>query len=233
MGKICNYLTPHNRSVKRHVRVLTDSEGWKFKVFFTLLKNTGAKLPAVLEGFCDDGRTFRCRTADNKILEILLSFKGTDNFSGFHITEAVPEGSETNYYDVLSKDGMPLAYHSTRTLKGNGKMLNRLYSNIFCVRELTIGGFTLCVELQDFYLGKDAKYVLRNLFEIDAYLFGLNLPVSAKEVYENVVMMLKLSEEELRTFSKLSVSYYEGTGNAKVVLDEVCFEYGIEKIPNC
>ena len=202
--------------IRKLISSWTKNEGWTFDDFATFLELAGINTPVHLSNLVKDKNSFTCTTSDKKILTISLFFGDwLDYCSELRVTE----GIETKGYECNSKTDncpQPQVTYKSRNLETDDKSLHSYYCEYFCHQTLNFNtNHTLKIEFDEpnkYRNNKSDIHVLAYANTIEDYLFNLDNSVSISEVYEKMVSLLSLTDEDIRNSEKISISHTRGDG---------------------
>ncbi len=108
----------------------------------------------------------------------------------------------------------------------NGRELHCIYSEYFCNRKLIIKEkYVIRIEINEPGFRRK-NIVLRNSQSIEEYLLSLNERLKIKDVYEKVMELLGLSDEEISECGKILIAYMKIEDERETTISKIVRSYG-------
>lgn len=189
------------------------NEGWEFENFADFLELIGLKTPVTLKNLDVKNNSFECVTSYSITYNIKLRFgDGFDWCSEIYLTKGPQELCYSINSNIDNGQSVPRVTLERRNITGTDRKLLCYYSEYFCHRVLAFANdLILKIEIDEpkKHTDKSEIIVLRNMDAVETYLMTLENPIDVQQVYETLVNLLELSEEELNHCEKILISYYQ------------------------
>lgn len=207
-----------------------ENEGWTPSAFLNILEKIGITEPQLFFHLNVEEGSFYCKTKTETV-QIALCFGDEVEYCQ---EIWVRRGNRTDCYELWSDPKERSGFHIHKravTIHGQEKALHSYYEGDACCHEVCWG------KQYSFYLQiakSNDKRALHHADKVEAYLMDLEMPVSAQEVYEEVIKLLEYTEEDVRDCARILVAYREEDENSKKTTKSLVYkesgkmqEYGV------
>lgn len=205
------------------ITVWTQKCGWKFADFADFLDLTVGKDSFFMLYDLRDGQ-FKCQPQNGDEVKLSLCFGDIDMRLDGRI--AVKKGDETSKtYRANTKDTknvLPQVIYESKTIKKEGKTLITAFGRPYTTRKLQTKELTLKVKIHNTKESYEEQgNSLKNSTEIEEYFLGLDKTLTVRQVFNDTIRLLDMSQEEIKESEKISVSCVRKSEDGSQVLDKI------------
>lgn len=197
--------------IRKLIREWTMYGLWSMSDFKYCLESAAVEMPITFDDFDEERESFKCITADDKELEIFLSY---EHDYGFYLKEVTYDKSEIRKYNVTInsklEEKVPIVELQGKTIYKNGRELKCSYDRFICQCKLIDSKYELVISISEPNAFQPSECKLSTNFDVvEEYLINLGNLLKVEQLYTELIKLLNFSVEDIRMCDEFMISYEE------------------------